>query len=221
MGQVDERVFEFQMTDEVVEAGAEILLHELAGEISSHSRPHDLAKRIFTAMASVGVPIRRISDDDLEAFVPTDADVESLAVCLYACMYEHSFATGKRLLLESLPSDMGYSWHRVARAAFDHAGYLPSIFGARQDARNAYRYERGVYAAEIEALKNMCGNLESQLKVSPRERNDAGPGDGLSIDSITRLIQMAHEVGDEDLLKLAAQAAKKLLSLGLTSTDLS
>lgn len=164
-------------------------------------------------------------DEGLAAFVPTDADVESLAVCLYACMYEHSFATGKRLLWEGIPSEIGYSWRRVARAAFDHAGYLPSIVAARQDARNAYRYERGVYAAEIEALKNMFGNLEAQLKVSPRKRIDdwlpTGPNTALSIDSITRLIKVAHEVGDEDLLKLAGQAAKKLLSHSLSSLDLS
>lgn len=164
-------------------------------------------------------------DEGLAAFVPTDADVESLAVCLYACMYEYSFATGKKLLLESLPSEISYSWHRVARAAFDHAGYLPSITAARRDALNTYTYERRQHATETATWKDRCGNLEAQLKVSPvRSRGDSiptGPNLDISIDSITRLIKVAHEVGDNDLLKLAGQAAKKLLIHNLSSLDLS
>lgn len=160
-------------------------------------------------------------DEGLAAFVPTDADVESLAVYLYACMYESSFAGGKGRLWDSLPSEISYSWRRVARHAFDHAGYLPSVTAARRDALNTYTYERRQHATETAAWKDCCGNLEAQLKVSHRKRIDdwlpVGPDTALSIDSITRLIKVAHEVGDNDLLKLAGQAAKKLIILGLMS----
>lgn len=190
-------------------------------------------------------------DEGLAAFVPTDADVESLAVCLYACMYEYSFATGKKLLLESLPSEISYSWRRVARAAFDHAGYLPSITAAHRDALNTYTYERRQHATETATWKDRCGNLEAQLKVSPRERSDnnlsqpcpyrayvpgsmplleaamaqsadfqrarsdvwvaTGSDTAMPIDSITRLIKIAHETKDPELRKLATSAAAVLL----------
>lgn len=126
-------------------------------------------------------------DEGLAAFVPTDGDVESLAVYLYACMYESSFAGGKGRLWDSLPSEISYSWRRVARHAFDHAGYLPSIAAA-------------------------CKDTQSDMR---RARSDVwvatGPDTALPIDSITRLIEIAHETKDPELRKLATIAAAVLL----------
>lgn len=221
MGRVHNAAFGFQMTDEVAGAGASVLRREFENAPPDHVWFFaDIAKEVFSAMFSVEGSIRRISDD-LTSFVPTDADVESLAVCLYAARDDSAFGEARRALTDRPGLREHYT--RMARAAFDHAGYLPSIMAARQDAIDAYAHERRQLANEMATWQDRCGNLEAQLKMSPGQ-NDAwvamGPDKALPIDSITRLIQVAHEVKDEDLLKSAVGAAKKLLGFSFTAADL-
>lgn len=119
--------------------------------------------------------------DDHVAFVPTDADVESLAACLYATWNGYDFATA-RGRLSNIPSELKHRWHQGARAAFGHAGYLSSVMAARQDAKST--------------------------------AGDPAPDTARLIDSITRLIKVAHEVSDGDLMQTGVRAVKLLIDPG-------
>jgi hypothetical protein len=50
---------EIEITQEMIDAGEDVLLGELGGAVSSHWSAPDLAKQVFSAMASCRLPKRR------------------------------------------------------------------------------------------------------------------------------------------------------------------
>lgn len=143
---------EIVITDEMAAAGIDTACDLSVGlsRLSSSS-----ASAIYRAMAKLD-PARQSS------FTPTDDDVLSLATALYANALDVTFATAKARLTPGTTKERDY-WHKAARIAFDHPGYLPSIKAARQDAMSAYKYESDKYREEIAAWKNQCAVLHDQL----------------------------------------------------------
>lgn len=109
---------EIAVTQEMIAAGVQELL-VAQGCVISESY---WAEKIYRAMAALA-PITS---------EPTDADVESLAICLLAGLRDCSFTEAK----SQFEAHHRVRMLRAARAAFDHPGYLPSIKAARQDVAN-------------------------------------------------------------------------------------
>ncbi len=69
-------------------------------------------------------------------FEPTHADIDDLAACL-AAAHDHT-CFWPPLGLLTIREDRHDPWRKIARAAFDHRGYLPSIEAARREGLTIY-----------------------------------------------------------------------------------
>jgi hypothetical protein len=120
------------------------------------------------------------------AFEPTDEDVKHLAVALLANLWDTTFRDASERFT-FLPEEGVARWLGIARTAFAHPGYLPSIERARSEANQSRAVEVAELRAEIarltgriSVLKQTVDNQHSadtervtQFNVVCRERDDA------------------------------------------------
>ncbi len=111
-----------------------------------------------------------------DPFEPTDADIDNLAVCLMAAWQDICFSTALGIL--EIGGDLADRWRRVARAAFDHPGYLPSIEAARNTPLTRYDISTGERVLVTQAH---VSGMERALNSLCMERDEAwGARDALA-----------------------------------------
>lgn len=114
-----------------------------------------IVKDIYRAMHAAAPSI--------SVFTPTEADVESLATALAASSLDLTFSAATRWLAKDTSRS---HWITLARVAFDHPGYLPSIVAARRDANESRAAEVAQLRAERDqAYADMRHRLDEHEKV--------------------------------------------------------
>lgn len=121
-----------------------------------------------------------------EPFEPTIEDIRNLAICLAAAHEDTCFSTAEELL--ALRQDQRTIWLRVARNAFDHPGYLPSIVRARQDAARGFSEPVTGYDTEYRALSDQLSDTLWELDLA-REGRD------ISVETVDFLIDRNSALG--------------------------
>lgn len=136
---------------------------------------------------------------------PAEADMENLAICLLAASLGCPFAQANHDWKVLQPSIKTH-WFRVAQAAFDHVGYLPSIAAARLREIKAtadlaqLRHERDALARSNAELEQRLDAAESANKilskgyVTVRGQSLAQHGESVTFPAAPQANQTASDV---------------------------
>lgn len=103
-----------------------------------------------------------IEDITPRPFVASDADVDILAVALLASERDFIFGHAEAVFGAMMPAEKD-RFRRLARCAFEHPGYLPSVVSARRDAARCGGVTLEAERRRANELDRRCGELATNV----------------------------------------------------------